>query len=129
MAKATLTPRKTTAVTTAIPTSTTATLLDGRTLTKGALVSIKGEPGARFRFCYERLGELTFYGGRGSGDNAYHSFRTFRPDRVKTVHRNTVAANLVARATAALAGSSVESLSTGRRAAHTRRLNVAALAR
>lgn len=72
-------------------------VVNGRTLTRGTEVTIRGERG-RFRFlkAVERpergLAWLDFWGGPKGSEH----WRSFRADRVKRVHRiNTTGANLL----------------------------------
>lgn len=63
-------------------------LADGRTLVAGKVVSISGERG-RFRFTRavrrpDGVEWLDFLGGV----SGYTRMRSFRPDRVKTIHRS-----------------------------------------
>jgi len=60
-------------------------LPDGRHLTAGTEVTIAG--GGRFVFRYsDGRGNLTFYGPVG---NTHAKWRSFRAEKVRTIHRTT----------------------------------------
>jgi hypothetical protein len=63
--------------------SQTEITINGRTVTPNTEISIRGESG-RFTFRYSlRPDEVTVWGG----DPQYEKWRTFKIDRVRTVHR------------------------------------------
>jgi hypothetical protein len=69
----------------------TSTQINGRHVDTDTELSVRGMPG-RFRFKEHVLTEdgqewITAYGGPGSGEKAYASFRSFSPQDVRTVHR------------------------------------------
>lgn len=126
LAPGVLAPRKFTVAAPIVPTSPTMTLPDGTVLTKGMVVTVADTDGI-FRFLYERLGEVTVFGGTGKGEHAYHGFRTFKPEQVVTATQNATSALLGAKAEA---GRPAEwaTMSAGQKAAHTKRMNLAAKA-
>lgn len=67
-----------------LPHNLTLTLPDGRTLTQGQEFSVTGE--GRFAFAYEYLpdGSVTCFGPVGSNEARW---RSFKPERVKTIHK------------------------------------------
>jgi len=107
------------------PTEPTTTLPDGTVLTKGDLVKVTGVAGV-FRFQYVRNGEVTVYGGTGTGQTAYQSFRTFRPGQIGSKVANVAAAKLAATATAGLPAD-YDVMSPGQKAAYTKRMKAAGM--
>lgn len=94
-----------------------ATLPDGRTVEYGDVVKVPGEPGAVFKFRYARHqgAELTVFGGLPGRE----SMRSFRADQVGSVTANERAVGLEAEA-------DVSTMTAGQKAAHTRRMRLAA---
>lgn len=117
MAKApALTPRKPSSVVLAAG-APTFDLPNGKTIEAGMILSIRGEAG-RFKFKYARNGEITCWGGTKD----HESWRTFRPERVRTASANA-RVELVANSVDATA---LAEMTPGQKAAHTKRLKKAA---
>lgn len=70
-----------------LPHKDTMTLPDGRTIRDGDEFTVPGE--GRFRFAYEYLpdGSVTAFGPVVT--KGTKSWRSFRPDRIRTIHRTT----------------------------------------
>lgn len=67
------------------PVADTAVLPDGRRLESGREIKIEGEPGSfRFVYVWEPDGSLVCWGPL---DSQHAQWRSFRPSRVKRVHR------------------------------------------
>lgn len=116
-----LTPRKKIAVKPAIPQEPTATLPDGRVLTVGTIVTVKGTEG-KFSFRYARHGgtELTFWGGTPG----HEQWRSFTPARIGKVGANVRFETVKA----SVADVDFAAMTPGQKAAHTKRLKAAAAA-
>lgn len=121
-----LTPRKLKAVEMSTPTYSTVVLPDGRELSKGMVVTVDGEPGV-FKFMYARLGEITVFGGSIAGEKSDHCWRTFRPEQIAKAGANTTKVTLEAKAVAAMS-TEYALMTPGQKAAHTKRMRLAAAA-
>lgn len=106
-----------------IPTSTTAVLPDGTVLTAGQVLRVTGVDGV-YKFKYERLGELTCWGGTTPGEKSDACWRTFRPEQIATVTANLVAEKLAAKVTATMPAEYAV-MTAGQKAAYTKRMRAA----
>lgn len=70
-------------------TYTETTKINGRILTPGVEVSVKGERGARFRFMYHvRTDKGVEWDDYVGGTKGVFQWRSFKPERIRRVHRD-----------------------------------------
>lgn len=117
MAKQTMVKRETTTV--SLRHEATATLPNGKVLENGDLLTVRGEPGAKFKFRYARHdgAEITCFGGRPG----HEQWRAFRPEQIRTAKANPRVAAIKDDIAALYDG-----LTPGQKAALTKRLKAAA---